>query len=243
MSWIHQTPRSDFDAHRPLQPDDDLRLILTWRVQRKVSLSLTLQHDKVIYLLAESPESRALIHRYIDVFEYPDCQIELRADGRTVPCTRYDRLPAIDMAEVVDSKRLGRVLEVAAVLQAQRARGTAPTRLRGQIPARHRTRATARPGSRWPANSRPPTWPRPSLRFAGRNQRRGPAKPHPSLHQQSRPPNSGHPTWRRLDHRRPVRGSRHAAGGQVCSGLHHQPPMRHFYLARDTTFQFGLDIR
>ena len=133
-----KTPRSDFDAHRPLRPDDDLRLILTWRVQRKVSLSLTLQHDKVIYLLAESPASRAPIHRYIDVFEYPDGQIELRADGRTVPCTRYDRLPAIDMAEVVDSKRLGRVLEVAAVLQAQRDtrhRSNAPSRTNsGQAP-------------------------------------------------------------------------------------------------------------
>lgn len=126
-----KAPRSGFDAHRPLRPDDDLRLILTWRVQRKVSLSLTLQHDKVIYLLAESPASRALIHRYIDVFEYPDGLIELRADGRTVPCTRYDRLPAIDMAEVVDSKRLGRVLAVAAVLQAQR-----DTRHRSNTPSR-----------------------------------------------------------------------------------------------------------
>lgn len=135
-----KTPRSDFDAHRPLRPDDDLKLILTWRVQRKVSLSLTLQHDKVIYLLAESPASRALIHHYIDVFEYPDGEIELRADGRIVPCTRYDRLPAIDMAEVVDSKRLGRVLEVAAVLQAQR-----DNRHRSNTPSRTNSGQTPHP--------------------------------------------------------------------------------------------------
>jgi hypothetical protein len=48
-----------------------------------------------------------------------------------VPCTRYDRLPAIDMTEVVDSKRLGRVVEVAAVLQAQR-----DTRHRSNTPSR-----------------------------------------------------------------------------------------------------------
>lgn len=115
-----KAPRSDFDAHRPLRTDEDLRHIFTWRLQRKVSQSLTLQHDKIIYLLSESATSRALIHRYIDVFEYPDGLIELRADGRTLPFTQYDRLPAIDMAEVVDSKRLGRALAVAAVLQAQR---------------------------------------------------------------------------------------------------------------------------
>jgi transposase len=113
-------PRSTFDAHRPLRADEDLRLIFTWRVQRKVSLSLTLQHDRIIYLLADTPECRAQIHRYIDVFEFPDGHIELRAEGRVLPCTQYDRLAAIDSAEVVDSKRLGRVLEVAAVLQAKR---------------------------------------------------------------------------------------------------------------------------
>jgi len=126
-----KAPRSGFDAHRALRADEDLRMILTWRVQRKVSQSLTLQHDNVIYLLAESPRSRALVHRYIDVFEYPDGQIELRADGLALPCTQYDKLPAIDMAEVVDSKRLGRVLEVAAVLQAQR-----DTRHRSNTPSR-----------------------------------------------------------------------------------------------------------
>lgn len=127
-------PRSDFDAHRPLRTDEDLRLNFTWRLQRKVSQSLTLQHDKIIYLLSESATSRALIHRYIDVFEYPDGLIELRADGHTLPCTRYDRLPAIDMAELVDNKRLGRALEVAAVLQSQR-----DTRHRSNTPSRTNT--------------------------------------------------------------------------------------------------------
>jgi transposase len=42
--------RNGFDAHRPVRSDEDLNLIFTWRVQRKVSKSLTLQNDKVIYL-------------------------------------------------------------------------------------------------------------------------------------------------------------------------------------------------
>lgn len=133
-----KAPHSDFDAHRPLRTDEDLRLIFTWRLQRKVSQSLTLQHDKIIYLLSESATSRALIHRYIDVFEYPEGLIELRANGRTLPFTQYDRLPVIDMAQVVDNKRLGRALAVAAVLQAQRDtrhRSNTPSRTNsGQVP-------------------------------------------------------------------------------------------------------------
>ncbi len=74
--------KSDFDAHRPVRDDEDLELLFTWRLQRKVSQSLTLQHDRVIYLLKDTPVNRKLIHRYIDVFEYPDGRIELRADGR-----------------------------------------------------------------------------------------------------------------------------------------------------------------
>lgn len=64
-----------------MRADEDLDLIFTWGLQRKVSLSLKLQHDRVIYLLKDTPANRKLIHRYIDAYEYPDGRIELRADG------------------------------------------------------------------------------------------------------------------------------------------------------------------
>jgi hypothetical protein len=35
-------PRSDFDAHRSVRADEDFDLIFTWRLQRKVSLSLVI---------------------------------------------------------------------------------------------------------------------------------------------------------------------------------------------------------
>ena len=64
-----KAPLRDFDAHRPVRDDEDLDLLFTWRLQRKVSLSLTLQHDRVIYLLKDTPGSRMIIDRYMDVFE------------------------------------------------------------------------------------------------------------------------------------------------------------------------------
>jgi hypothetical protein len=113
-------PRSGFDAHRPLRDDEDLDAIFTWRLQRKVSQALTLQHERRIYLLQDTPETRTLIHRYIDVWEYPDGRIELRADGRVLPYARYDRLSQVNTGAVVENKRLGHALQVAQLIQAQR---------------------------------------------------------------------------------------------------------------------------
>jgi hypothetical protein len=64
-------PRSSFDAHRPLRADESLDLVLTWREPRKETKSLTVQYDKVMYLLEDTPEHRKLIDRYIEVWEYP----------------------------------------------------------------------------------------------------------------------------------------------------------------------------
>lgn len=112
--------RSVFDAHRPLRADERLEEIFTWRVQRKVSQSLTLQHERRIYLLADTPANRRLIHRYIDVWEYPDGRLQIRVDGRALAFERYDRLPLVDTAAIVENKRLGHALQVAQVLQGQR---------------------------------------------------------------------------------------------------------------------------
>lgn len=115
-----RVPRSDFDAHRPLRGDEDLARIFTWREWRKVSQSLTLQYAKVLYLLEDLPEHRRLIHRYIEVAEYPDGRIELWADGTSLPYTTYDRFPEVDQGAIVENKRLGHALAIAAEVQSLR---------------------------------------------------------------------------------------------------------------------------
>ncbi|HEF4731760.1 ISNCY family transposase [Burkholderia multivorans] len=124
-------PKSDFNAHRPLRPDESLEVVLTWREPRKVTKSLTVQYDRVMYLLDDTPENRKLINRQIEVWEYPDGRIELRADDRVLRCRQYDRLAEIDQGAVVKHKRLSHVLQVAQALQAQRDNrriGKAPSR-------------------------------------------------------------------------------------------------------------------
>ncbi|RQP29372.1 ISNCY family transposase, partial [Burkholderia ubonensis] len=113
-------PKSDFNAHRPLRDDEDLDGLLTWREMRRVTKSLTVQYDRVMYLLDDTPENRKLIHRYIEVWEYPDGRIEIRADGRVLPCRQYDRLTEIDQGAIVEHKRLSHALQVAQALQEQR---------------------------------------------------------------------------------------------------------------------------
>ena len=113
-------PKSKFDSHRPVRDDEDLDLIFTWRVPRKVSMSLTLQYDRVRYLLPDTLEARKLIHHYLDVFEYPDGRIELCADGLILEHVRYDKLPFIDAGAIIENKRLGHALKVAQLIQAQR---------------------------------------------------------------------------------------------------------------------------
>jgi hypothetical protein len=113
-------PRSDFDAHRPLRTDEDLTRIFSWREWRKVSQSLTLQYDKVVYLLQDCVAHRKLIHRTIEVAEYPDGRIELWADGTALPYAVFDPRETIRQGDIVEHKRLGHVLGIAAKVQALR---------------------------------------------------------------------------------------------------------------------------
>jgi len=115
-----KVPKSDFDAHRPLRGDEDLERIFSWREWRCVSKSLTIQYDKMRYLLADTPEHRKLAGRYIDVYHYPDGRIEPRANGSALPYTTYDRLSEIDQGTIVDNKRLGHVLQLAKYVQEKR---------------------------------------------------------------------------------------------------------------------------
>ncbi len=106
-----KAPRHDFDVHRPLETDDDLTAFFTWREPRRVSKSLTVQYDKVLYLIEDNELSRRAIGKYIEVWHYPDGRKELRLNGVVLPYSTYDRLQEIDQGAIVDNKRLGRTLE------------------------------------------------------------------------------------------------------------------------------------
>ncbi|WP_310006717.1 hypothetical protein [Caballeronia sp. LZ043] len=74
----------------------------------------------MLYLLEDTDENRRLIHRYIEVWEYPDGRIEIRTPERALAYREYDRLDEVDQGAVVDNKRLSRALELAQRMQEQR---------------------------------------------------------------------------------------------------------------------------
>ena len=115
-----KAPRNKHDAHRALRADEDLGLIFAWRELRKVTKDLTLNYERKLYLLADTPENRRLIGKYIEVFQFPDGRIEIRAGGAVLPYSVYDKLGSIDQGTIVEHKRLGHMLQVAQLVQAKR---------------------------------------------------------------------------------------------------------------------------
>jgi hypothetical protein len=89
-------------------------------VPRRVTNALTVQYDRVMYLLEDTAANRRLIHQYVEVVEYPDGVIEVQADGVVLPHTEYDRITKLDQGAEIDNKRLASALEVARQVQAMR---------------------------------------------------------------------------------------------------------------------------
>ena len=112
--------RDSHDAHRPVRPDEDLDSIFAWREQRKVTSSLTLHYERKLYLLADTPKNRRYAGKYLELYQFPDGKIEIRAAGVKVPYSTYDKLGAIDQGAIVENKRLGHALRISSLVQAER---------------------------------------------------------------------------------------------------------------------------
>ncbi|EPH0249815.1 ISNCY family transposase [Klebsiella pneumoniae] len=143
-----KAPRHDFDVHRPLEIDDDLTAFFTWREPRRVSKSLTVQYDKVLYLIEDNELSRRAIGKYIEVWHYPDGRKELRLNGAALPYSTYDRLSEIDHGAIVDNKRLGRTLEFIKLVQDKRDNNRSQAIPAGDGPSLRRRKPTEKKSQR-----------------------------------------------------------------------------------------------
>ncbi|HHQ6721975.1 TPA: ISNCY family transposase [Serratia fonticola] len=143
-----KVPRHDFDVHRAVEHDEDLNLIFSVRESRKVSKSLTLQYDKMLYLIEDSEFSRRAIGKYIEVYHYPDDTKELRLNGSALPYSTYDRLSEIDQGAIVDNKRLGRTLEFISLVQSKRDNTRSQSVPAGDGPSRRRPKIAGKKSQR-----------------------------------------------------------------------------------------------
>jgi len=100
------------NAHRPLLSHEDLDEVFCWKEDRTVSLNLTIQYNKVLYILEDTVENRKLVRKRVTVYDYYDGSIKIRYGDRDISFViHYDRLQQIDQGAIVENKRLGKVLE------------------------------------------------------------------------------------------------------------------------------------
>jgi hypothetical protein len=83
-------PANKKDLHRPLRTGDDLEDAFAWKEQRRLSQALTLQYDKVIFILEPSEPAKAAIGKYVTVFDYPDGRLAIRHNGVDLAYRTFD---------------------------------------------------------------------------------------------------------------------------------------------------------
>src|SRR5664280_1927291 len=98
------------NMHRTLLPHEDLNEIFSWQDNRTLSKNLTLQYDKVLYLIKDSIENRSLARHKVTVFEYFDGTVKIKCNNRELSYRTYDKIKKIDQGQIVSNKRLGAVL-------------------------------------------------------------------------------------------------------------------------------------
>src|SRR3954454_11526080 len=115
-----KAPRDERNLHRPLGPTDDLDEVLAWKEERTVSTSLTLQYDKVIFILEPTAITRGLARKRVTVVDYPDGRLAIQHNGVDLPYRTFDKLQQVNQAAIVENKRPGPVLAYIAERQKER---------------------------------------------------------------------------------------------------------------------------
>ena len=105
-----QEPHNPKNLHRPLSAGDDLADVFAWREERTVSNSLTLQYDKVLFLLEPNEITRELRRQRVTVVDYPDGRLAVRHRGLDLPYTTFDKLRQVSQGAIVENKHLGAAL-------------------------------------------------------------------------------------------------------------------------------------
>ncbi len=131
-------PANKKDLHRPLHPGDDLDDAFAWKEERTLSQALTLQYDKVIFIVEPSEPAKAAIGKRVTVVDHPDGRLSIRYRGVELAYRTFDKLRQVSQAAIVENKRLGAALAFIRERQTERAaaRSRSAPRRRDQRDAR-----------------------------------------------------------------------------------------------------------
>ena len=87
-------PANNKDLHRPLRAGDDLDDAFAWKEERTLSQALTLQYDKVMFIVEPSEQAKAAIGKRVTVVDYPDGRLSIRYRGVELAYRTFDKIAA-----------------------------------------------------------------------------------------------------------------------------------------------------
>ena len=134
-----KAPSNSKDLHRRLRAADDLDDAFTWKEERTLSRALTLQYDKVLFILEPSEQAKAAIGKRVTVVDYPDGRLAILYKGFQLAYRVFDKIQQVDQAAIIENKRLGAALAFIREQQLRREperRSTKAPRRRDQRDAR-----------------------------------------------------------------------------------------------------------
>jgi len=103
-------PANNKDLHRPLRAGDDLDDAFAWKEERTLSQALTLQYDKVMFILEPSEQAKAAVGKRVTVVDYPDGRLAIRYRGVELAYRTFDKIRQVSQAAIVENKQLGAAL-------------------------------------------------------------------------------------------------------------------------------------
>jgi hypothetical protein len=105
-----KAPANNKDLHRSLRAGDDLDDAFAWKEERTLSQALTLQYDKVMFILEPSEQAKAAIGKRVTVVDYPDGRLAIRYRGVELAYRTFDKIRQVSQAAIIENKHLGAAL-------------------------------------------------------------------------------------------------------------------------------------
>ena len=113
-------PASGHDAHRPLRSGDNLREVLRWKEERKLTQNLTVHYRRTLYVVDASAAALALRGRRVEVHDAEDGTVTIRHGAIELAATPFREEGSVRQQDIADNKYLASTLRT--IQQAQLAR-------------------------------------------------------------------------------------------------------------------------
>ena len=71
---------------------------------------MTLQYDKVVFIMEPSEQAKVAIGKRVTVVDYPDGRLAIRYRGVELAYRTFDKIRQVPQAAIVENKQLGAAL-------------------------------------------------------------------------------------------------------------------------------------